>query len=405
MSNSNKVRILAFLGILFVALNLRAPFTAVAPVLGQIMEGLSLSSSAAGFLTALPLLSFAIFSPMSASLSRRIGLYPSLTIALVLIGLGITLRSLGFQSFLYLGTVMLGAGIAVGNVLLPVVVKVNFPTKIAVITSLYIFAMGVSSTLSSSLMVPISGIELYGFTGWQLALFLNLLFPIIALMIWIPQKMSGASSSDTTTSDSSGLMFKMLKCPVAWHLTLGVGLNSFIFYSFAGWLPKILHDFGYDEITSGYIYGFLQFSTMVPGLLLVPILSRVRSQRQLVSLTAILSVLGAVGMILLPQFAILWVGVFGLANCSTFIIGISFIGLRTETPLQAAALSGMSQSIGYGLAATGPSIIGYLHGATDSWTASLVMITVVASICGVFINLAARDRMVLTRGRYNQNLD
>lgn len=398
MTHDRKLKILAFLGILFVALNLRGPFTSLAPVLGQIMEGLSLSPSAAGVLTALPLLSFALFSPLSANISRRIGLYPTLTLALLIIALGIIFRSLGFQLSLYLGTVLIGAGIAIGNVLLPVVVKVNFPTKIAVVTSLYVFTMGVASTLSSSLMVPISTLEFYGFSGWQLALLFNLLFPICALIIWLPQVVkSKVAPVGQLTTQSGNAIVALLRCPVAWHVTLGVGLNSFIFYSLAGWLPTILNDLGFDEITAGYIYGFLQFSTMVPGLLLVPILARTNNQRLLVTVASFSGVIALIGIILLPQFAIFWVGLFGLANCSTFIIGMSFIGLRTDNPHQAAALSGMSQSIGYALAGTGPSIIGYLHSVTHSWTASILVIMFVALLSTTFINLAARNRKVLAK--------
>jgi CP family cyanate transporter-like MFS transporter len=395
MIKGSKVKVLAFLGILFIGLNLRSPFTSVAPVLGQIMEGLSLSPSAAGILTALPLFSFAIFSPISPQISRKFGLYPTLTFALFLIASGIMFRSLGYPLSLYAGTVMIGAGIAIGNVLLPVVVKISFPTKIAVITSLYVFMMGIASTFTSSLMVPISGFKIYEVTGWQLALLFNLLLPIAALLVWLPQRKKATSAiSGSLTEQNTDLMAKLLRCPVAWYVTLGVGLNSFIFYSFAGWLPTILNDFGFDEVNAGYTYGFLQFATTVPGLLLVPILSRTTNQRLLVTIVSSSGLLALFGIMVLPQYAVLWVGVFGVANCSTFIIGISFIGQRTDNQFQAAALSGMSQSIGYGLAATGPSIIGYLHSVTDSWTASLLVISFVASMSTLFINLAARERKV-----------
>jgi CP family cyanate transporter-like MFS transporter len=157
----------------------------------------------------------------------------------------------------------------------------------------------------------------------------------------------------------------------------------------------MLSDLQFSEIDAGYIYGFLQFSTMIPGLLLLPILSRSNNQRALISLCAFSVFIAVTGLIALPQYAIFWVGLFGLANCSTFIIALSFVGLRTSNPNQAAALSGLSQSIGYALAAVGPTLVGYFYTATKAWTMPLLLIAVIALFCTTFANLAARDKKVL----------
>ncbi|MGF1799978.1 MFS transporter [Vibrio gigantis] len=395
MSASLRNSIFVMLGILFLSLNLRGPFTSLAPVLSQVMEGLSLNSSAAGFLTALPLLTFALFSPLVTKISQRIGLEPSLLLALVLITTGITLRSFGAIPTLYIGTVMIGLGIAIGNVLLPVVVKISFPTRIVTVTSLYIFTMGIGSTLGSSLMVPFSELTLFTLTGWQLALLMNLVFPILALMIWLPKITKRSSSKSTKQNEENPVpMKKMIKSGVAWQVTLALGLNSFTFYSLAGWLPQILNDLGYSEIDAGYIYGFLQFSTMVPGLLLLPFLGKSNNQRWLIALCTSSVFIGLIGLLYLPDFAIFWVGLFGLANCSTFIIALSFVGLRTSNSSQAASLSGMAQGIGYALAATGPTLVGKLHSQTGSWSVPILLIAGVAFACTIFAALAARDTKV-----------
>lgn len=395
MSASLRNSIFVMLGILFLSLNLRGPFTSLAPVLSQVMEGLNLNSSAAGFLTALPLLTFAFFSPLVTKISQRIGLEPSLLLALVLITTGITLRSFGIIPTLYIGTVMIGMGIAIGNVLLPVVVKISFPTRIATVTSLYIFTMGIGSTLGSSLMVPFSDLTLFTLTGWQLALLMNLVFPILALMIWLPKIRKRSSSATNKKQEDKPLpMKKMIKSGVAWQVTLALGLNSFTFYSLAGWLPQILNDLGYSEIDAGYIYGFLQFSTMVPGLLLLPFLGKNDNQQWLITLCTSSVFIGLIGLLYLPEFAIFWVGLFGLANCSTFIIALSFVGLRTSNSSQAASLSGMAQGIGYALAATGPTLVGKLHALTDSWSVPILLIAAVAFACTIFAALAARDKKI-----------
>ncbi|MEZ8697233.1 MFS transporter [Vibrio lentus] len=395
MSASLRNSIFVMLGILFLSLNLRGPFTSLAPVLSQVMEGLNLNSSAAGFLTALPLLTFALFSPLVTKISQRIGLEPSLLLALVLITTGITLRSFGIIPTLYIGTVMIGMGIAIGNVLLPVVVKISFPTRIATVTSLYIFTMGIGSTLGSSLMVPFSDLTLFTLTSWQLALLMNLVFPILALMIWLPKIRKRSSSATNKKQEDKPLpMKKIIKSGVAWQVTLALGLNSFTFYSLAGWLPQILNDLGYSEIDAGYIYGFLQFSTMVPGLLLLPFLGKNDNQQWLITLCTSSVFIGLIGLLYLPEFAIFWVGLFGLANCSTFIIALSFVGLRTSNSSQAASLSGMAQGIGYALAATGPTLVGKLHALTDSWSVPILLIAAVAFACTIFAALAARDKKI-----------
>ncbi|MEZ8693715.1 MFS transporter [Vibrio splendidus] len=395
MSASLRNSIFVMLGILFLALNLRGPFTSLAPVLSQVMEGLNLTSSAAGFLTALPLLTFALFSPLVTKISQRIGLEPSLLLGLVLITTGITLRSFGVITTLYIGTVMIGIGIAIGNVLLPVVVKISFPTRIATVTSLYIFTMGIGSTLGSSLMVPFSNLTLFTITGWQLALLMNIVFPMLALMIWLPKARKRSPSTASNKHQETPIpMKKMIKSGVAWQVTLALGLNSFTFYSLAGWLPQILNDLGYSEIDAGYIYGFLQFSTMVPGLLLLPFLGKSDNQQWLITLCTSSVFIGLIGLLYLPEFAIFWVGLFGLANCSTFIIALSFVGLRTSNSSQAASLSGMAQGIGYALAATGPTLVGKLHAQTDSWSVPILLIASVAFACTIFAALAARDKKV-----------
>lgn len=395
MTTPLKALVFAMLGILLLALNLRGPFTSLAPVLAQIMDDLGLSSSAGGLLTALPLLTFAIFSPLVTQIPKRLGLEPSLLLGLMLITIGILLRSWGAITTLYLGTVLIGIGIAIGNVLLPVVVKINFPERIAMVTSLYIFTMGIGSTLSSSLMVPFSEFSLFTLTGWQLALVINLLFPVLATAIWLPKIRERTSQVALAQHQGKAMSTRdLLTNPIAWQVTLTLGLNSFTFYSLAGWLPKILSDLGYTEIDAGYIYGFLQFSTMVPGLLLLPILAKKNLQQLLITVCAFSVFVGLIGLLYLPDYAIFWVGLFGLANCSTFIIALAFIGLRTSNSRQAASLSGMSQGIGYALAATGPTLVGKFYAQTGSWTVPIYLIAAVALVCTYFAALAARDRKI-----------
>ncbi|WP_163134897.1 MFS transporter [Agarivorans sp. Alg241-V36] len=392
MPRLSPVTLLTLIGVFLVALNLRAPFTSLAPVLEQIMESLSLNAAQAGFVTALPLISLAVFSSLAPKLAQRVGLEKALVVSLLCVALGVGVRSLGYVSPLYLGTVLLGAGIAFGNVLLPAVVKKFFPERISEVSSLYIFIMGVGSTLAASIMVPLSLHAPSQVSGWQFALAFNLIFPLAALLFWLPKLSSKTQQQQAQEENNTPAISTLLRSPMAWFVTLALGINSFTFYAFAGWLPKILNDVGYSELDAGYIYGFLQFSTMVPGLALMPILAKLKNHTVLITLCASTVVFSLIGMIIAPSLAIMWVGLFGLSNCSTFIVALSFIGHKTSNSQQAAALSGMSQSIGYALAATGPSMIGFIHTTSQGWVLPLLTIALFGIACTVFSALAAKGK-------------
>ncbi|CAM2943883.1 MFS transporter [Vibrio rarus] len=384
----SRKHLLALTAILLLSANLRGPFTSLAPVLDQIMTQLHLSSTMLGVLSSLPLLSFALISPVALTVLNKWGLKGSICSALFAILLGICLRSAGSASYLYIGTILIGAGIAVGNVLLPVAVKASFPTRITVVTSLYVFTMGIGSTIASTVMVPLSHQTFLSLSGWQLALLFNLVFALAALVIWFATD----NTNDQHNRQQLISIKSLLKSTVAWQVTLALGFNSFTFYSFAAWLPKLLLDHGMNEIQAGYVYGLLQLSTMLPGIVLIPILSRVKNTQRVFITTSLGVVLAVLGLIIAPQFAAFWTVLFGFCNCSTFVVAISLVGLRTHSASQAAALSAMSQSIGYAIATLGPPLLGYLYQLSHSWFLPLLCVMFIAVLCALFGALAARER-------------
>ncbi len=388
MSKSNKTTLL-IVSILLLSINLRAPFTSVAPLISQLMASLQISAVSMGIITSTPLIMFALASPFCPKLGSKLGLEKSICLALVLIALGILSRSFGHFYWLFIGTVLIGVGIAIGNVLAPAVIKASFPGRIATITALYGISMGVGSTLSSSSMVPVTSLIDDLSVGWRIALAGNLIFPFLALAFWLPQ----LAESKTRSTDRKKEYYplnKLMRQSLAWCFTFALGLNSFTFYTFAGWLPKILAALGYSELDAGYVYGFLQFSTMVPGLLLIPIMARSKNIAPLFVGAALLNGVGVTGLMVAPQWAIFWVGVFGLGNCSTFILALSILGQISATSTQAATLSGMAQSIGYALAAVGPAIVGMIFTHTQTWSLPLTIIAAAAFLCALFALLTTR---------------
>ncbi|SHL91513.1 MFS transporter [Vreelandella subglaciescola] len=379
-------------GILLIAANLRAPFTGLPPLLGFLASDFNLSTTAASALTTLPLLAFAIVSPLSARVARALGIERALFVALVVIAAGIGLRSTGPLWGLYVGTGLIGMGIAVGNVLLPSLIKRDFPYHIAALTGAYALSMGVAAALLSGLAVPMA--EQWGWSG-SLGAFIVL--PLAALAVWVTQlKAPAPQAAEQQAPSSRGI--SIWRVGLAWQVTLFFGLNSTIYYVGIGWLPAILADAGMSPERAGSVHGVLQFATAVPGLVLGLILRHIHDQRLPAAGSALMSAVALLGLMAAPQQALWWSVLFGLGTGSGIIMGLTFIGLRTGSAQQAASLSGMAQCIGYLLAAAGPPIMGVLHDSLGSWTVPLGICAMLALVIAVMGLLAGRDRHIACSG-------
>ncbi|EAA8471771.1 MFS transporter [Salmonella enterica subsp. enterica] len=388
LSPRGKQGALLIAGILMIATTLRVTFTGAAPLLETIRTDYGLSTAQTGLLTTLPLLAFALVSPLAASIARRFGMERSLFAAMLLICAGIALRSLPSAALLFAGTAIIGCGIALGNVLLPGLIKRDFSQHVARLTGAYSLTMGAAAALGSALVVPLA---LHGF-GWRGALLMLMLFPLLAFLIWLPQWRTTRSAN---LSSSRALHERGIwRSPLAWQVTLFLGLNSLIYYVIIGWLPTILISHGYSEAQAGSLHGLLQLATAAPGLAIPLILHRFNDQRWIAALVSLLCAVGAAGLWFVPGQAIIWTLLFGFGSGATMILGLTFIGLRASSAHQAAALSGMAQSVGYLLAACGPPVMGKLHDASGSWYLPLSGVTVLAIIMAIFGLYAGRDREI-----------
>ncbi|MGK7360618.1 CynX/NimT family MFS transporter [Salmonella enterica] len=388
LSPRGKQGALLIAGILMIATTLRVTFTGAAPLLETIRSDYGLSTAQTGLLTTLPLLAFALVSPLAAGIARRFGMERSLFAAMLLICAGIALRSLPSAALLFAGTAIIGCGIALGNVLLPGLIKRDFSQHVARLTGAYSLTMGAAAALGSALVVPLA---LHGF-DWRGALLMLMLFPLLAFLIWLPQWRTTRSAN---LSSSRALHERGIwRSPLAWQVTLFLGLNSLIYYVIIGWLPTILISHGYSEAQAGSLHGLLQLATAAPGLAIPLILHRFNDQRWIAALVSLLCAVGAAGLWFVPGQAVIWTLLFGFGSGATMILGLTFIGLRASSAHQAAALSGMAQSVGYLLAACGPPVMGKLHDASGSWYLPLSGVTVLAIIMAIFGLYAGRDREI-----------
>ncbi|QRV24534.1 MULTISPECIES: CynX/NimT family MFS transporter [Marinomonas] len=382
LDTKNKWNTIALVaGILFIAVNLRLPFTSIAPVLPLIQSDFGLSSSAVGLLTSLPLLAFAAFSPLSAPVARKFGLERTLFAAMTIISLGILLRSTGSVWALYLGTILIGTGIALGNVLLPGLVKRDLSANVASMTGAYSITMGAAGAIGSAIMIPLTQVW-----GWNIALTLLIAAPLFALIVWLPQLKKHEPVSLSNPKKSATVA--VWKSPLAWQVTLFMGLNAMPFYVAVGWLPTILMDNGISATEAGSVHGTLQLATAIPGLILAATLRRLKDQKLAAVTTSLLVALSFIGLIYAPEFAILWAALLGFGSGACMMLGLTFVVLRTQNAGDAAALSGMAQCVGYLMAAAGPLLLGQVHDWTGGWTAPL-LITAAIAVAGACTGMMA----------------
>ena len=380
--------LLLIAGILLIATTLRVAFTGAAPLLDAIRSEYGLTTAQTGLLTTLPLLAFGLVSPLAAGIARRFGIERSLLLAMILICLGIGLRSLPFVSLLFIGTAVIGCGIALGNVLLPGLIKRDFSQHVAKMTGAYSLTMGGAAALGSAMVVPLALAGL----GWRGALLTLMVFPLLALFVWLPQSRRQATAPLT----GSGAIHNrgIWRSALAWQVTLFLGINSLVYYVIIGWLPAILQSIGYSEAQAGSLHGLLQLATAAPGLAIPLILHRLKDQRGIAVLVAMMCAVSALGLWFLPGQAVMWTLIFGFGSGATMILGLTFIGLRASSAHQAAALSGMAQAVGYLLAACGPPVMGKIHDANGDWHIPLIAVALISVAMAVFGALAGRDREI-----------
>nr|WP_299207092.1 MFS transporter [uncultured Brumimicrobium sp.] len=383
-------RILLLIGILFVAINLRPALSSIGPLVDMIRQDIGVSEAMLGLLTTLPLIAFGVISTITPLFTKRFGIGNTLLGALVLLTFGILIRSLGGIFALYFGTILLGIAIAFGNVLIPALIKRNFPHKAGLVTSLYSGIMSLGAAVAAGLSFPLANqLNL----GWKGSLAIWSVLAILALMIWIPNvKRINRTPPRRSFADA---MKKLSGSLLVWRLALYMGLQSFAFYLILAWLPEILIDRGYDPTYAGWMLSLSQ-ATGIAGAILIPIWAGSRKdQRLVISVLVALEVLSLIGL-LIPQMGWieLWVGLNGMVLGGTFGLALLLIVLRSGDAETAAELSGIVQSIGYLIAATGLFIAGVIFDLTEVWDYALTLLIGVAIIKLIMGIGVGKDRKV-----------
>ncbi len=368
------------IAILLVASTLRAPITVVGPIVGVIREALSVSSAVMGLLTTLPLLMFALFSPLAGSAGVRFGVGRVIWASLCCTLLGLVIRSYAGVAGLFFGTMCIGVGMTFGNVLLPSIIKSALPEKAGLCTSLFSMTTASFAAISSGASVPLCVTAGW---GWRHTLALWGVLAIAAVLVWAPHR---KLTLQTPADACAGARRSVWRSAAAWWIAGYMAAQACIFYFFVAWLPSIAQYRGVSQVVSGTMATAYQISS-IAGMLVAPNLAaRKSAQRPVLFSVSVCYILGLLLFLFARADAALWLAtiVCGVCTGACFSIVLLLLALRAEDSGHAARLSGMVQSVGYAAAAVSPTLSGYLFDLFGSWQAALAIMLALA----VFMLLA-----------------
>ncbi|MDG0837340.1 MFS transporter [Staphylococcus equorum] len=383
------------IAIVFIASTLRAPLTSVGPVVEEIKQVMEIGNSVAGILTTIPLIIFAIVSPLVSKVTSRLTMSRTIFYSTILLIIALLLRIAGDFNLFIIGTFLLGIAIAFGNVVLPSYVKWYFPMQIGLATGIYSGTMNFTAGLGGGLSFPLSEMSPIGF---RLSLSFWIIFGVIALLLWIPKARTGAKLEQETVDQSKlepSKKVNVVKSKLAWMVALTMGFQSMVFYTMVAWVPSILIDRGLEPTTAGYLLMLNQFS-QVPMTFIFPIVaSKLKDQRILVVIITVLFLIGF-SLFFTQSLVLLIIGIViaGLAMGACFSLCMTFFSIRAHTSEGSISLSGFGQSVGYLIAAIGPFLIGYLYDATGSWNSGIVALIIMSILIFIFGYPAAKNKVV-----------
>ena len=350
------------LAIVWLGLNLRTVIASLPPLLPDIRADLGLSAAVAGLLTTLPVLCFGLLAPPARRLAHRLPLEAMLVGCALVTAVAAALRGIGTVAALFVGSILAGASVAMGQTALPVLIRIAFHRAVGTMMGSYSMALPIGATLGAGLAVPLQQ-ALGG--SWRASLALWAIPAALAAALWLPPALRRRTM--ITGPEPERLRGR----PLAWSVALYFGVQSAAFYATLAWLPEILDSDGWSARAGGALLALASLVSAVPALLLPVVAGRRASQAPLVAAVTTTASAGVLGLILAPGLAPLWVVLIGLGQGGSLGLGLVLPVLRATSPGLVASLTAMTLSIGYLTAATGPWLIGAVHDLTSGWTAAL----------------------------------
>ncbi|SCW75285.1 MULTISPECIES: CynX/NimT family MFS transporter [unclassified Pseudomonas] len=353
---------LLLLGLILVALNLRPALSSMAPLLSEVSGSLGLSAAQAGLLTTLPVLCLGLFAPLAPVLARRFGAERVVLGILLTLAGGIVLRSAFGQVGLFAGSILAGASIGVIGVLLPGIVKRDFARQAGAMTGVYTMALCLGAAMAAGATVPLS--EYLGH-NWASGLGFWVVPALLAAVFWLPQ-VGQKHGAHQVAYRVRGL----LRDPLAWQVTLYMGLQSSLAYIVFGWLPSILIGRGLTPTQAGLVLSGSVIVQLISSLAAPWLATRGKDQRLAIVIVMVMTLGGLFGCLYAPIDGLWgWAILLGLGQGATFSLALTLIVLRSRDAHVAANLSSMAQGFGYTLASLGPFAVGVVHDLTGGWNA------------------------------------
>jgi CP family cyanate transporter-like MFS transporter len=381
--------VLAFIGLILVALNLRPALSSIGPVLRLVGDSYALSSTALGILTTLPVLFLGLAAPLAPKLAGRLGIERTVLAVLAVLALALLVRPYSGLAGLLTGTAIAGGCIGIIGVLLPGIVKRDFPNRASLMTGIYTAALCSGAAIAAGTTELLR--ELFD-QQWRPALAFWLVPAVIAFVAWwfqLSDKRLGVKSEKPRGKS-------IYRDRLAWQIALYMGLQSSLAYAVFGWLPTILQDRGISAVEAGLALSVSILAQVVSAVAAPLIASQMRDQRAMIFLVMLLVVASLAGCIYGPMDQMwLWVVLLGLGQGGSFSLALTLLAVRARDVEGAGRLSGMAQSLGYIMAAFGPLLVGVLRDLFGGWQAAggfLIAIGLGAALAGLS---AGRDAYVL----------
>lgn len=386
---------------------MRITIATVGPLLDQIGRSEQIPVAMLGSLGSIPLITWAIISPLAHSISTRFGLSRTVTWSLAVLTVGTIWRSLpGAPANLWFGTALIGASLAIGNVLMPAIIKRDFGTRVPLVTGVFSASVAFAGAVASGLMVPLStAIGSEGGAGWRVALLASGALAPVALIVWSVVLRNAPSlsenSGDLATHGAQPPRRSVWFEPLGWQIAIYMGAQSTVFYTLLIWLVAFEGSRGHSELLAGVDTMILQL-TGILGSTSLPLLFRGRARRWLPALLPILLIVLSVGLLSAPSYTALWVSIGGVGLGATYTMSLTLMAVRSRDHRAASAVSGMAQSVGYGLAAVGPLLFGTLHAWTGGWHIPFAMLIVVTLVQITMGLLLGRPRYLFDDSRHSK---
>ena len=381
---TNKVIIL--LGIIFLGMILRTPITSVGAIIGPLKNLLEINNTVAGLITTIPLIAFAIFSPLVAKISNKIGLEKTIFLATIVASIGLLLRFYINTSVFFVTTFIIGVGITVGNVLLPGLTKKYFPENLGVMTGFYAVVMNVSASIAAGISYPILNTNIGG-EKFSTGLAVNIWLIISVLNIVIYAIITKNSKSERIVKDKKTGVTGYLKSLKMWSVMLSMGLQSALFYCSVSWFAEITISKGFTPSEAGLLLSISQFAQF-PSTFLVPVLAEKIKNKLIIPIFITLGyVASLIGMVYIQgNFALMtiYIVLFALAGGGSFSYVMYLFSAKSKNEEEAADISGLAQAGGYWLAAIFPPLLGYIRDVLN-WDVAIYILIVTASL--LFITL------------------